>query len=336
MLGLWLVIAVVLFLIRRIFFSRLSTLAERTKNRLDSIVAEVLKGTRSFFIILLALYFSVEILLEGAPAIPIILQIVFLGLLFQVGLWGNDLITLSARRYAESNGDEAKARVTAIKAISLFGKLILWSLMMLLALDNFGIDITALVAGLGIGSIAIALAVQNILQDILAYISIIFDQPFVYGDYLVMGDYSGTVEHVGLKTTRIRSLSGEQIVISNSDLLSSRIRNYKSMFERRAQFSVGVTYDTPHEKLQAISGWLREIVEAQEDIRFDRAHLKSFGDFAIIYEVVFYALQPAYAFFMDTQESIYLAIHKRFEEERVEFAFPTQTIHIDSMPKRAE
>ena len=314
----------------------MSTLAERTKNRLDGIVAEVLKGTRSFFIILLALYLSVEILLEDAPAIPIILQIVFLGLLFQIGLWGNDLIALSARRYAESNGDEAKARVTAIKAISLFGKLILWSLVMLLALDNFGIDITALVAGLGIGSIAIALAVQNILQDILAYISIIFDQPFVYGDYLVMGDYSGTVEHVGLKTTRIRSLSGELIVISNSDLLSSRIRNYKSMFERRAQFSVGVTYDTPHEKLQAISGWLREIVEAQEGIRFDRAHLKYFGDFAIIYEVVFYALQPAYAFFMDTQESIYLAIHRRFEEERVEFAFPTQTIHIDSMPKRAE
>lgn len=165
MLGLWLVIAVVLFLIRRIFFSRLSALAERTKNRLDGIVAEVLKGTRSFFIILLALYLSVEILLEDAPAIPIILQIVFLGLLFQVGLWGNDLIALSARRYAESNGDEAKARVTAVKAISLFGKLILWSLMMLLALDNFGIDITALVAGLGIGSIAIALAVQNILQD---------------------------------------------------------------------------------------------------------------------------------------------------------------------------
>ncbi len=334
-LGLWLLITAILFFIRRISFGRFSSMAERTKNRIDDIAAEILKGTRSFFIILVALYLAVEIILEDAPAIPVILQIVFLGLLFQVGLWGNDLIALWAGWYVESKGDEAEARVTAIKAVSMVGKLILWSLMLLLALDNFGIDITALAATLGIGSIAIALAVQNVLQDLLAYISIVFDQPFVYGDYLVMGDYSGTVEHVGLKTTRVRSLSGEQIVIANSDLLSSRIRNYKRMYERRVVFQVGVTYDSSHEKLKAVSNWLEEIVTQQEDIRFDRAHLKTFGDSAIIFEVVFYALQPAYAFYMDTQEKINLAIHKRFEDEGVEFAFPTQTIHIESMPEVA-
>jgi small-conductance mechanosensitive channel len=329
---LWLAIAVALLVVKRLFVGRFSALAARTKNRIDDVVAEIFRGTRAFFIVLVALYLAVEILTEDAPAIPIILRIVFVGLLLQVGLWGNDVIDLWSSWYSMRNGYEEKVQVTAIKATVLVGCLLLWSVLLILALDNFGIDITALVAGLGIGGIAIALAVQNILQDLLAYVSIIVDQPFVYGDYLVIGEFSGTVEHVGIKTTRIRSLSGEQIVFSNADLLQSRLRNYHRMFERRAVFTVGVTYGTSHEKLEQIPGMLRAIVEAQDDVRFDRAHLKLFDDSAITFEVVYYALKPAYAFYMDTQERINLAIHGRFVDEGIEFAFPTQTVHIESMP----
>jgi len=211
----------------------------------------------------------------------------------------------------------------------MVGRLVLWTLVFLALLDNFGVDVTALVAGLGIGGIAIALAVQNVLADLLAYVSIVADRPFVYGDYLVVGDYSGTVEHIGIKTTRIRSLTGEQIIFSNNDLLGSRVRNYKRMNERRALFSVGVTYDTSHEILTELPEMLRGIVEAQENVRFDRAHLKTFGDFAIQFEVVYHMVVPDYAVFMDTQQTINLAIHRLFTDRGIEFAFPTQTIHLE-------
>jgi small-conductance mechanosensitive channel len=329
---LWIAISGLLFLLRHLFLGRFTRLAARTENRIDDVVAELLRGTRKFFLFLIALYVAVEFFTEDAPAIPVLLRIVFLGSLLQIGLWGNELISLGSKWYAEKDAENAKENMTAVAALSLIIRTIVWSVILLLALDNFGVDITALVAGLGIGGIAIALAVQNILQDLLAYISILVDKPFVYGDYLVIGDFSGTVEHVGIKTTRIRSLSGEQIVFSNADLLQSRLRNYKHMAERRVVFGVGVTYDTPHVKLTALSGLLQSVVDAQPDIRFDRAHLKSFGDSAILYEVVYYAIKPDYAFYMDTQEAINLEIHRRFEEEGIEFAFPTQTIHIESMP----
>ncbi len=168
------------------------------------------------------------------------------------------------------------------------GKVVLWALVLLLALDNLGVDVTALVAGLGIGGIAVALALQNVLGDLFASLSIALDKPFVIGDFIVVDTLSGNIEHVGLKTTRIRSLSGEQIVISNTDLLHTRIRNFKRMQERRILFSIGVEYQTPAEKLEKIPGWLQDIVSSVPLARFDRAHFKSFGDFALLFEIVYY------------------------------------------------
>ncbi len=334
MLGLWLVFTGVFLSARRVLFGRFSRLADRTANRVDDVIAELLRRTKVFFLLILALYLAVEILTRDAPAVDVIIRIVFLGLLIQVGIWGSALIELWAGWYSEKDGRDDGANVTAVKAMVLVGRLLVWSVILLLTLDNFGVDITALVAGLGIGGLAVGLALQNVLQDILAYVSILVDKPFVYGDYMVIGDYSGTVEHIGIKSTRVRSLSGEQIIFGNSDLLSSRIRNYKRMDERRGVFSVGVTYDTPREKLEMVPGKMKEIVEAQDNARFDRAHLKSFGDSAITFEVVYYLLVPAYAIYMDTQQSINLAIHRLFEDEGIEFAFPTQTIHVGSMPER--
>jgi small-conductance mechanosensitive channel len=188
------------------------------------------------------------------------------------------------------------------------------------------VDITALVAGLGIGGVAVALALQNILGDLFASLSIVMDKPFVVGDFLMVGDFLGSVEKIGLKTTRLRSLSGEQLVFSNTDLLGSRIRNFGRMFERRVVFNIGVTYDTPRDRLQLIPGIVREAVEAEKGTRFDRSHFSKYGDFSLNFENVYYVLSADFNQHMDVQQAIFYAIHRRFEEEGIAFAYPTQTL----------
>jgi len=212
--------------------------------------------------------------------------------------------------------------------LSFLGRVVLWSLVALLVLDNLGLNVTALVASLGIGGVAVALAVQNILGDLFASLSIAVDQPFVIGDSIVVDGLAGKVEHVGLKTTRIRALSGEQIVFSNNDLLKSRIHNYKRMEERRALFTLGVTYDTPHAKLARIAGWIRSAIESQEGVRFERAHFKTFGPSSLDFEAVYFVLSPDYSKFMDIQQAINLELVRVFAEQGIEFAFPTQTVYL--------
>jgi len=174
--------------------------------------------------------------------------------------------------------------------------------------------------------VAVALALQNVLGDVFASLSIVLDKPFVLGDFLIMGEYVGSVENIGLKTTRIRSLSGEQLVFSNNDLLNSRIRNYGRLLERRILFTIGVTYQTPREQVVQIPEMIRKAVEDQERARFDRSHFKSYGDFALIFETVYFVLGPEYNLYMDIQQAINLSIHAQFEEEGIEFAYPTQTL----------
>jgi small-conductance mechanosensitive channel len=199
-------------------------------------------------------------------------------------------------------------------------------MVLLLTLDNLGVDITALVAGLGIGGIAVALALQNVLGDLLASLSIALDQPFVIGDFLIVGEHLGTVEYIGIKSTRLRSLTGEQIVMSNADLLSSRLRNYGRMYERRVVFTLGVTYETPRDKLREIAPLLRGIVEAQEGVRFDRAHFAKYGPYSLDFEVVYHVLSADFGRYMDAQQAINFRIHEAFEALGVQFAYPTQTL----------
>jgi len=190
------------------------------------------------------------------------------------------------------------------------------------------VDVTALIAGLGIGGIAVALAAQNILGDLFASLSIVLDKPFAVGDFIVIDDLKGAVEHVGLKTTRLRSVDGEQIVISNSDMLNSRVRNYKRMQERRAVFQFGVLYETPPEKLAGIPALVRGIICALGPVRFERAHFKELGDSAYIFEVVYWMLDPDYGVYMDTQQAINLGLVRAFAGEDIGFAFPTRTVHV--------
>ena len=207
-------------------------------------------------------------------------------------------------------------------------KFIIWSLAFIFFLDNLGFKISAVIAGLGIGGVAIALAAQAILKDLFSYFSILFDRPFEVGDFIIVGDLLGTVEHVGIKTTRIRSLGGEELIFSNSDLTDSRLRNYKRMEKRRVVFKIGVVYDTPLEQLKAIPKIIENAISKVKDTVFDRAHFFSYGDFSLIFEVVYYVLSRDYNKYMDIQQEINFIMKEEFEKQAISFAFPTQTVHL--------
>jgi small-conductance mechanosensitive channel len=216
-----------------------------------------------------------------------------------------------------------------LKGIITVVKVLVWGLGIALLLDNLGYRISAVIAGLGIGGIAVALAAQTILGDLFSYFSIFFDRPFETGDFIIVDDYLGSVEHIGIKTTRLRSLSGEQIIFSNTDLTSSRLRNYKRMDTRRVLFRIGVTYQTSLSKLKEIPELLAEIIRGREDSLFDRAHFFSYGDFSLIFEIVYYVKSRDYGIYMNIQQEINFAIKEEFDKRGIEFAYPTQTLFVE-------
>ena len=228
-------------------------------------------------------------------------------------------------RMIATHGPESTTRIRPLRSVAIIA---VWLIGVLFLLANLGFNISAIVAGLGIGGIAIALAAQTLLGDFFAYFVILFDRPFELGDFLIFGDILGSVEQIGVKTTTLRSLGGEQIILSNADLTNSRLRNYKRMQERRVVFSIDVVYDTPAEMVERVPGMLREAVEAQDNARFDRSHFASYADWSLRFEVVYYVLSPDYNLYMDIQQQINLAIFRRFESEGVSFAFPTRTIEL--------
>lgn len=250
----------------------------------------------------------------------------------QVFVWVRVVIEWAARRYIDRRSacgaEPDPALLGAVDTFRFVLQGLAALLVVLLALENLGIDVTALIAGLGIGGIAVALAAQNFLGDLFGSLSITLDKPFVVGDFVIVGTEMGTIEHIGLKTTRVRSLSGEQLVFSNSDLLGSRIRNFKRMKERRATFSFGVTYQTPADKLERIPGIVRELVQAQTEVRFDRCHFIRFGESTLDFEVVYFVGLPDMLSHLDRLQTILLGLVRRFEQEGIEFAYPTRTLFI--------
>ena len=325
------IVAFVWFVLRvamRVLIRRLRSFAAKTPGRFDDLLVELLAKTKFLFILVVSFYAGSLLLVLPSAAEAALHALFILALLVQAGYWGDGVVTFWIRRTAQRKMEDDAATATSLAALGFVAKIAIWAIVLLLALDNFGIDITALIAGLGIGGIAIALAVQNILGDLFASLSIIVDKPFVIGDFIVVGELMGNVERIGLKTTRVRSLSGEQIIFSNSDLLSSRVRNYKRMYERRIVFSVGVTYETPLDVLEEIPETVRGIIDAQPDVRFDRCHFKSFGGFSLDFEAVYYVLLSDYNVYMDRQQTINLAIMRAFEDQGIEFAYPTQTLYV--------
>lgn len=308
--------------------TRLTAWAARSDGHYDDVVARLLQVTGRWFIVAVALLAGVRLLALPDWAATMPGRMFALAVLLQAGIWLHTgigaLMAIQVKRQRSS--DAAGATTAAI--LGFIVRVLLWSIVLLMMLANLGFDITALVASLGIGGIAVALAVQNILGDVFASLAIALDKPVVIGDFIVVGDVLGTVERVGLKTTHLRSLSGEQIVIANADLLSSRIRNYKRMFERRVLFRFGVTYQTDPDRLAEIPRIVRRLVESDSLTRFDRAHLATFGESALEFEVVFHVLDPDYNRYMDVQQRINLGLIRELGAAGVEFALPARTVHI--------
>ncbi len=325
-----------LYLCKRLILEQLYKLASNNHVHSLELVLRTFKEKTSFVVIAaLSLYSGAQFLNLSEQIDGIISNILMFALLLQIGLWlasfSSDWIDEFRRKKMEKN----PASVTGMNIVRFVVFLAIWSAIALLFLDNLGFDITALVAGLGIGGVAVALALQNILGDLFASLTIVFDKPFSNGDFLIVGDHMGAVESIGLKTTRIRSLSGEQIVVSNGDLLSSRIRNYGRMYERRVPFTIGVTYDTPRDKLKKIPDIIKNAIEAEEKTRFDRSHFKGYGAYSLDFESVYYVASPDYNIYMDIQQAINFSIHEAFEKEGIEFAFPTQTLFMRQEEKTA-
>ena len=318
----------VLWLIRIVVLRQLERVAARTHTEADNLVVALIQRTRLFFILFIAFSGVLQTLELPAPARRFSALVAAFALLAQLGIWGSTVIRFAISRWIAQRGAAEPESIALVQAAGLLGRLLLWTVLLLVALQNLGLQITALITGLGIGGIAVALAVQNILGDLLASLSIVLDKPFVVGDFIVIDDQAGTVEHIGLKTTRIRSLGGEQIIVSNADLLSTRVRNFKRMFERRVVFAIGVTYDTPPEKVEAIPRMIREIIQAQSPVRFDRSHFKEYGDSSLNFETVYWVLSSDYNVYMNVHQAINLAVLRRFQHEAIEFAFPTRTVHV--------
>ncbi len=318
----------ILAALRVMLMRHLDGLARRTGTHLVAAAAAALRATRGWFMLLVASAIGTGVLTLDTELIALVHRAVLLGFLLQMAIWGGKAIRTYVAEYSDARLMEDAASVTTVRALAFLLNVAIWAILFLMALDNFGVDITAMVAGLGIGGIAIALAVQNILADLFASLSIVLDKPFVYGDFIIVDDLMGTVEHIGIKTTRLRSLSGEQLVFANSDLLQSRVRNFKRMYERRVVFEVGVTYQTPREKIEAVPEIIRLAVERLPDTRFDRSHFKEFAEFSLRFETVFYVLKPDFQTYMDRQQAINLAIHREFEERGIDFAYLTQAMQL--------
>lgn len=312
------------------FYRQLQAIAQQTPTEWDDMVAELIKRIKGIFLLLVSLYVGSLMLALPQKVVLTLNKIILIVLFIQGALLASYILKFWITQYKKERIQIDASSATTVMAVGFISKIVLWVFMVLLALDTLGVDITALVAGLGITGVAVALAVQNILGDLFGSLSIVLDKPFVIGDFIIVDSYLGTIEYIGLKTTRIRSLSGEQLVFANGDLLQSRIRNFKRMYERRVVFSFGVVYNTPHHKLQQIPTMVREIIETKYKVRFDRAHFHEFGPYSLNFEVVYWISDPDYNLYMDIQQAINLELFQRFEQEEISFAYPTQVIHVES------
>ncbi|MDD2935118.1 MAG: mechanosensitive ion channel family protein [Candidatus Pacebacteria bacterium] len=311
-----------------IVLRRLKKAAEKTETDIDDTLIKIVHDLKPPFYYFLAFYlatYSLYVVGWFKTAIGVILTLVVIYQIVAV----TKILTEYILNKKVAKNDEDEESVDA--AINIIGKIVqfaLWLVGLLMILSNLGINITSLVAGLGIGGIAIAFALQSILEDLFSSFTIFFDKPFKVGDFIIVGGDAGTVEKIGIKTSRIRTVQGEELVVSNKELTSTRIQNFKRMEERRGLFSFGVTYETPVSKLRQIPVYVKQIVESVKDVRFDRAHFKDFGDSALNYEVVYYINSSAYADFMDAQQEMNLKIMEKFEQEGIEMAYPTRTVFV--------
>ena len=328
-LGGFILINLFLRIFERSIVKRLRFLSEKTHNRLDDLMIKILESISPLFYFLASLYGAIYFL-----AVPdIVHKVVLYAFLavtgFHVIRAGEKVIDYSLAVFSErKKKDQEEINEQMIKIARTIGKVLLWFIVILLILQNLGYNVTALLGGLGIGGIAVAFAMQSVLSDILAYFSIHLDKPFQEGDYIVAGNESGTVKKIGLKSTRLSAPQGEEIVVSNKELIDSRVRNFKRMKKRRITFNFGVVYETTNAKLDKIPQWLTEIMNNMKDAELERVHFRAFGDFSLDYEVTYYVQTGDFNRYMDIQQEINLRLKSHLEKEKVEMAYPTQKVYV--------
>ena len=293
-------------------------------------VARLVAGTSRIFLLTLALWFATRILVLPPRLDHAFTFVIVVTFWLQMAMWGVQAARFSLDRQLRRGRPDDAARAGSFEVLLFIARIAIFSFALLLALDNLGVQIKPLLAGLGIGGIAIALAVQTVLGDLFASLSIALDKPFEVGDALTIDDVNGTVERIGIKSTRLRGLGGEQIIISNADLLKSRVRNFKRMRERRYAFNIGVTCETPRARLAEIPAIVGAIVRAQPKTRFDRCHLLRFGDWSLNFEAVYFVTEPDYLVFANAQQAINLALLEEFARRGIGLAYPTQRQVIDA------
>lgn len=316
-------VLIILKIFQSIVVSRLKKLAEKTKNDFDDTVIAIFSGLKPPFYLLVALYAAVRTL-TLPELVNKIIEIAFVVVVVYVVIKAlQDIIEYGARKMMTKGGDEQQVE-TSIKTFSVVIKIVLWSVGLILILGNLGVDVTSLIAGLGIGGIAVALALQNILGDIFASFSILIDKPFQEGDFIKISETDmGTVEKIGIKTTRLRTPDGQQLIVANKELTEARVQNFKRLERRRGLFKLAVIYETPKKKLEQISGMVEEIIKTVPKTEFDRCHFKEYGDYSLNFEVAFYAGTQDYKEYLNILQEVNLKIFEAFNKEGIEFAYPT-------------
>lgn len=322
-----LVIFVVVFkFIQWLLLKKLARIAKKTKTDIDDTFISIIKSLRPGFYYLVSLFFAVKFLILSDFVERFINRILLIFIIYQSVIAVQILIDYVIDKKLKTEDDEENRGV--FKILGNIAKWGLWVIGALMILSNLGINITSLIAGLGIGGIAIALALQNILTDLFSSFSIYFDKPFQVGDFIIVGKHSGTVEKIGIKTTRIRANQGEEIVISNQELTSARVQNFKKMKERRIVTKFGIIYETPNEKLRKVPEIIESIIKSEKKLRFNRMLFIEFADSALVFELVYYVLSNEYSVYLNLQQEINFKIKERFEKEGINMAYPTQTVYI--------
>jgi small-conductance mechanosensitive channel len=311
----------------RSIVKRLKKLAERTDTKFDDFIIKILEKIGLPTLYISCFYLSAKILTmpSGADALFNVLELVV------ITFFSARIVVMLANWSINSYLEKKQHDPTVVRSLDgmlWVVKLLIWALAVIILLDNLGYKVSTLIAGLGIGGIAVAIAAQALLKDFFSYFSIVFDHPFKIGDFIIIGDFMGTVEYIGIKTTRIRSLGGEMVIFSNTDLTDSRVRNYRLMEKRRVLFRIGLTYQTSLNKLKETPEIIEQVIKSVKDTAFDRAHFFSYGDFSLIFEVVYFVLSPDYNKYMDIQQEINFKIKEEFEKRGIEFAYPTQTLFV--------
>ncbi len=324
-------LTLVFWLIRIVLLHRLKNLAAKTTATFDDVFVDAVEGIKAWVYSLVAFYAALQFF-----TLPETIDLVISGIFYFAVVWqainiAGCFIDYFAVQFLEKDEDGDgvvdPSAATASNMVTLIAQIVLWALGTIFVLSNVGIEVTSLIAGLGIGGIAIAFALQGVLGDLFASFSIYFDKPFRIGDFIIVGADSGTVEKIGIKSTRIRTLQGEELVVSNTELTTARVQNFKKMDERRIVSQFGITYETPQEKVHEVPGVVTRIFDAIDGARLDRVHFTTFADSALLFELVYFIESSNYAEYLDRQQTFNFELMRIFAEMGIDFAYPTQTIY---------